>query len=214
MSPRHKSKLWEHFTRTGNGKVKCSHCCREMSVKNKSTCSLIRHMIRLHPSINITKADGTTFVSQDSGPKETKQRSSTWEHFTHALEDRVKCKYCEKELSIKNESACSLIRHLLKKHPSVEIHRRTRYSISSSDLESFDEEDDYDDIGGDNVDVGDDNDGSHIGVDDYNEGFSRATLAELSTTHIRSIDLFRQSTLIHPYQTAKPAQHTFFSSSL
>ncbi|GBP35730.1 hypothetical protein EVAR_82664_1 [Eumeta japonica] len=45
-------------------------------------------------------------------------------------------------------------------------------------------------------------------------GFSRTTLANLSITHIRSIDLFCQSTFIHAFQMAKPPQHTTFYSSI
>lgn len=54
MAPK-KSEIWSHFSDETNGKVKCSYCGQILSVKNKSTSTLIRHMNNKHPTQTISR---------------------------------------------------------------------------------------------------------------------------------------------------------------
>lgn len=49
MGPK-KSQIWCHFSDEIAGKVKCLYCGQSLSVKNKSTSTLIRHMNYKHPT--------------------------------------------------------------------------------------------------------------------------------------------------------------------
>ncbi|XP_017462657.1 PREDICTED: uncharacterized protein LOC108356036, partial [Rhagoletis zephyria] len=48
MSINKKSGVWKYFTDEEDKRVKCKLCGQQLSVSNKSTCSLIRHMDRRH----------------------------------------------------------------------------------------------------------------------------------------------------------------------
>ncbi|KAH1017293.1 hypothetical protein HUJ05_007957 [Dendroctonus ponderosae] len=50
-----KSPIWVHFSEESEGKVTCLYCGQQLSVKNKSTCSLIRHMNQKHPAQSISR---------------------------------------------------------------------------------------------------------------------------------------------------------------
>lgn len=48
-----------------------------------------------------------------------------WLHFTAVDgKNKVKCLYCDQQLSVASKSICSLIRHINKKHPTQRIVRQ------------------------------------------------------------------------------------------
>lgn len=53
MAPK-KSQIWGHFSAEIEGKVKCLYCGQTLSVKNKSTSTLIRHINHKHPTQPLT----------------------------------------------------------------------------------------------------------------------------------------------------------------
>lgn len=70
-SSRLKSQIWLHYTSAnGEKKVKCLYCDQQLSIANKSTCSLIRHMNKKHPTQHIVRQahpeSNTNTTSHDS----------------------------------------------------------------------------------------------------------------------------------------------------
>ncbi|XP_036346148.1 zinc finger BED domain-containing protein 1-like, partial [Rhagoletis pomonella] len=55
--PNKKSEIWLHFSDEKDKKVKCKLCGQQISVANKSTTSLIRHMNRRHPFQKIARQE-------------------------------------------------------------------------------------------------------------------------------------------------------------
>ncbi|XP_036342336.1 anaphase-promoting complex subunit 3-like, partial [Rhagoletis pomonella] len=55
MSSNKKSDVWLHFSEEKDKKVKCKLCGQQLSVSNKSTCGLIRHMNRRHQFQRISR---------------------------------------------------------------------------------------------------------------------------------------------------------------
>ncbi|XP_072400817.1 E3 SUMO-protein ligase ZBED1-like [Diabrotica undecimpunctata] len=53
--PQKKSEIWTYFSDEIEGKVKCVYCAQTLSVKNKSTSTLIRHMNQKHPTLLIKR---------------------------------------------------------------------------------------------------------------------------------------------------------------
>lgn len=74
MAPK-KSQIWTHYSEETEGKVKCLYC-RVLSVKNKSTSTLIRHMSHKHPTQPIngqTIPDFEVFEDEDEYQQELRQ---------------------------------------------------------------------------------------------------------------------------------------------
>ncbi|XP_017482850.1 PREDICTED: uncharacterized protein LOC108371749 [Rhagoletis zephyria] len=55
MTSRRKSDVWLHFSEEQQKKVKCLLCGQHLSVTNKSTCGLIRHLNKKHRTQRISR---------------------------------------------------------------------------------------------------------------------------------------------------------------
>uniref|UniRef100_A0AAR5PAX1 BED-type domain-containing protein n=1 Tax=Dendroctonus ponderosae TaxID=77166 RepID=A0AAR5PAX1_DENPD len=133
-----KSQLWAHFSKESEDRVKCLYCGQQLSVKNRSTSSLMRHIKHKHPTQPIRRQPLTkTPIKEDNCLSSHQQlqrrlafrlaskKSQLWTHFSRELEEKVKCLYCGQQLSVKNRSTSSLIRHIKHKHPTQPIRTQT-----------------------------------------------------------------------------------------
>lgn len=71
-----KSQIWIHFSDEVEGKVKCLYCGFKLSVKNKSTSTLIRHMNNKHPTQPKSRQTIVETPSETTHP-ESSQQSAT-----------------------------------------------------------------------------------------------------------------------------------------
>ncbi|XP_048525013.1 zinc finger BED domain-containing protein 4 isoform X2 [Dendroctonus ponderosae] len=136
MAPK-TSPVWTHFSNASEGKVKCLHCGEQLSVKNRSTFPLMRHIKHKHPQPITRETLTEAPIKEDNCSSSHQQlqrcltfkmapkKSQLWTRFSKASEGKVKCLYSGEELSVKNRSTFSLIRHKKNKHPTQPISRQT-----------------------------------------------------------------------------------------